>query len=324
MYYALGSALCLAVIFLVMAATAMLCAAGLRFLDLRRFSPSAVAGILFAIRALPVTLAAVVAFGFALPAFFRFEPRSSGEFIGMRLLSLAAMGAAVLGAMTARALRILRATARLRRQWLAQAVSLTVEGLDLPVYSVNTPGPLMAVIGIFHPEIFVARRFAGALTPEELSAALAHEMAHVRSLDNLKRLFLKISRAPQWLISFHLSDTAWTNASEVAADEAALASGASAIDLSSALVKAGRLGANPALCEAAVSHLLPDVTRSSFELRVAHLREVLEENSGVTSGARTGGRYHTALFFFSLLAVYVISFNAVLPWFHEVLEILAR
>ena len=268
MYYALGLALSLAVIFLVMSGTAMLCAAGLRFLDLRRVSPSAGAGILFAIRSLPVALAAIATFGFALPAFFRFEPRSSEEFIGMRLLALAAMGATLLGAMAVRAVRILSATARLRRQWLGRAEALAVEGMDLPVYAVDNPGPLMAVIGIFRPEIYVAQRFADTLSPEELSAALAHEVAHVRSFDNFKKLFLKITRAPRWLSSFHLTDTAWTNASEVAADEIALAGGASAIDLSAALVKAGRLGAYPALCEAAISHLLPDVTQSSFELRV--------------------------------------------------------
>ena len=328
MYYALGVALCLAVMFLVMSCAMMACAACLRFLDLRRVSLPARAGILFLIRALPAALAVTVALGFALPAFLRFEPRSSGEFVGFRLLLLAVPGALALSAMAVRAARLLLATSRLDRQWSAQAERLTARGVRLPVYCVEDSGSLMAVIGIFRPRIFVARRFVDTLTSEELSAALAHEIAHVRAFDNLKQFFLKITRAPRWMSSFRMTDAAWTNASEVAADENALAGGASALDLSSALVKAGRLGSRTALCEAvAASHLLPAVSQSSFELRVAHLRELLEhEGRRETAGMCSGmiARYGPALLCLSLLLAYAVSFNTVLPWIHEGLEVLAR
>ncbi|MBZ5521312.1 MAG: M48 family metalloprotease [Acidobacteriia bacterium] len=327
MYYTLCLALCLAVMFLVITGTSMLCMACLRYLDLRRVSPSMRASILFMIRALPAVLAGIVAFGFALPAFLRFEPQSSGEFVGARLLALASMGAFLLVAMTVRAVRILRATMLLRKQWSARGEKLTVEGVNLPVYCVEGSGSLMAVIGIFRPRIFVARRFVQALSGEELSAALAHEMAHVRSFDNFKQFFLKITRPPHWLNIFRVTDAAWTNASEVAADENALTSGASALDLSSALVKAGRLGANSALCEAvAASHLLPTATQSSFEVRVAHLQRLLEENSGPRAAVNISAieRHRTTLLWMFLLLAYAASFNAVLPWIHEALEFLVQ
>jgi Zn-dependent protease with chaperone function len=222
---------------------------------------------------------------------------------------------------------MLRATMLLRKQWSSQGEKLSVEGVNLPVYCVEDSGSLMAVIGIFRPRIFVARRFVRTLSAEELSAALAHEMAHVRSFDNFKQLFLKITRPPQWLNIFRLTDAAWTNASEVAADENALTSGASALDLSSALVKAGRLGTKSVLCEAvAASHLLPMITQSSFEVRVAHLQELLEENGRPRPAARAGAleRHSTTLLWMSLLLVYAASFNTVLPWMHEALEALVR
>ncbi|HWZ43765.1 MAG TPA: M56 family metallopeptidase [Candidatus Saccharimonadales bacterium] len=327
MYYALCLALCLAVMFLVMTGMSMVCMAGLRYLDLRRVSPALRASLLFMIRALPAALAGMAALGFALPAFLRFEPAASNEFVGLRLLALATLGASVLVSMMVRALRILRTTLLLRKQWSAQGERIAAPEAGVPVYCVEGPGPLMAVIGILRPRIFVARRFVQALSVEEFSAALEHEMAHVRSGDNFKQLFLKITRPPRRLNIFHIADAAWTNASEVAADESALARGASALDLSSALVKAGRVGASTTLCEAvAASHLLPIAAQSAFEVRVTHLQELLEDTGGPQPAVQANGleRHSATLLWLFLLLTYAASFNAVLPWMHEALEFLVR
>src|SRR5258708_10692497 len=181
MYYALGVALCLAVMFLVMSCAMMACATCLRFLDLRRVSLPARAGILFLIRALRAALAATVAVGFALPAFLRFEPRSSGEFVGFRLLMLAVPGAVALITMAVRGARLLLATSRLERRWSAQAERLTVRGVPLPVYCVEDSGALMAVIGIFRPRVFVGPRLAPTPTSEERPAALPPHIPPTRS-----------------------------------------------------------------------------------------------------------------------------------------------
>ena len=87
MYYALGTAICLAVLFLVMAAAFTLCMAVPRLLRLMSNSvtPRSCANFLFGIRMMPLLLGLAATLGFALPAFLRFEPRSTGEPMAPRL-----------------------------------------------------------------------------------------------------------------------------------------------------------------------------------------------------------------------------------------------
>src|SRR5258708_36091035 len=107
MFYILCFALCLAVWFIVLAGTSMLGLWGARFLGSLVYSSAAAraANRLFAIRVLPLFFACLVTFGFALPAFVKFEPRSTGEIVRLRVLVLGAFGAFSLIAM-----RLLAAT----------------------------------------------------------------------------------------------------------------------------------------------------------------------------------------------------------------------
>src|SRR5258708_38487092 len=119
MFYVLASALCLAGMFLVLASGSMLCMAGLR-VALKTVAPSSAGGranLFFAARILPLALAFLVTFGLALPAFLEFEPYSTSEGIGFRLLALAAMGALLLVGMVARGISLLRATREAQREW---------------------------------------------------------------------------------------------------------------------------------------------------------------------------------------------------------------
>ena len=328
MYYALGTAICLAVLFLVMAAAFTLCMAVPRLLRLMSNSttPRTYANFLFGIRVMPLLLGLAATLGFALPAFLRFEPRSTGEPMALRLLALALLGGLALLAMAVRAVRIARATIIAQRQWRRNSRKISVPGVQLPVYCVQNSPSLLAVVGIFRARIFVAREIAEFLSAEELSAALAHEMAHVSAFDNFKQFLLKITRPPRWFAALHTADIAWTNASEIAADETALAEGASVLDLSAALVKVGRLGPHTAMNEAiAASHLLPLTAGSCMEVRVAHLQEVLEGK--IQSGEGLSHRRKTSLTIIPLLLVisaYVICINGILPWTHELLELLVR
>jgi Zn-dependent protease with chaperone function len=185
------------------------------------------------------------------------------------------------------------------------------------------------VLGIFQPEIFVARQVAQVLSPEELSAAIAHERAHVRSFDNLKQLLLKITRPPRWIWmkmnTSRLTETAWINASEVAADEAALATGASPLDLSAALVKVARLTSRAVVSEAVTaSHLLPVFRGSSMEARMSHLQELLEDAVPSHPAEMRNRKYRILLPLVVLAIAYGTCVNAVLPWVHEALESLVR
>jgi Zn-dependent protease with chaperone function len=308
----------------VLAGASLLCLAGLR-LVLRMagpLSPGAKANLLFAARLLPLGLACVVTFGLALPAFLKFEPYSSGEGMGLRLTALAALGALALAGMAVRSVNILWATRQAQQGWRKHAEKIDVAGMKAPVYRVENAASLLAVAGIFRPRIFVAREITETLSPDELRAALAHEMAHVSSFDNLKQLLLKITRAPRWLKALYNADSEWTSASEIAADREALAEGTSVLDLSSALIKVGRMARPMTGREPVASHLVPPTCGSALENRVTCLSEILEGTSATP--ARDGKRSRLFLPLLLALAGYVACVNAILPAVHEALEFLVR
>lgn len=327
MFYALAIALCLAVLFIVLAAASVLCLPAVKLFRHRAgaIAPAHSANLLFAIRMLPLALASLVTVGFVLPAFVEFEPVTTGESMSLRLAALAMAGALVLIAMVVRGVRILRATRLAQNQWLANSQLLHLPGTPFPIYRVAGRTSLLAVTGFLRPRVFIAQEILETLSAEELSAALAHEMAHVRSFDNLRRLLLGITRLPERLTMVRAVDAAWTQASEVAADQAALTAGASALDLSSALVKVGRLS-RPALLVGplAASHLLP--CGSSLEARVMHLQELLEEGGGNLATPARRGRLSSQILLFATLAIlgYAIAVPVVLPAIHEILEFLVR
>src|SRR5262249_45927772 len=146
------------------------------------------------------------------------------------------------------------ATARVQKRWQADSrTQLQIAGVDARVYCVENESPLVAVTGIFRPKIFVSRQGLNVLSPEELRAAIAHEMHHVRRFDNLKQLVLNVVGPLERLGG--AQSFSWTLASEVAADAGALDRGASALDLASALVKVAALRRGPLLShQIAASH----------------------------------------------------------------------
>jgi len=318
MFYTLCVALCLAVLFIVMTGAGLVCSVCFWFFRplLRQASPRLAANLLFTIRALPLLLAVLVTFGFVLPAFLKFEPRSTSELMGSPLMGLAILGALLLLVIGARALRLISATRQLQKQWQLAATRLRIPAIDVPVYQVDGAVTLLAVSGMFRPKIYVGRQVAATLTSAELSAALIHEMAHVSSLDNLKQFVLRITRLSSQV------DVEWMNVSEIAADEVALARGASVLDLSSAVIKVGRLGRGVRLQDAIVAcHLLPASAGSSMEMRVTHLQNLLEGNCQPRAiGQKSYGLYSILLLFIA----YITCVNAVLPWIHEALEFLVR
>ena len=328
MFYDLATVLSLAVLFIVMCGASAFCAGALWALVriLRLVSPRTGASLLFLVRVLPLLLALGVTLGLVLPSIFEYEPRFSGEVVSMRLLFLAALGGLIVIGIAARCLRVLWTTHRAQRQWRARSELLQTKGTKLPVYCSNEAGgPLLVVTGIFRPKIFVARKVRENLSANELSAAIAHEIAHVRSLDNLKQLILKVTQPPRWFNVFRRSDEAWLNASEMAADEGALANGASALDLSAALVKVGKLSRQvPMGAMIAVSHLLPAATESSIAMRVMHLEKLLSSESQGAAQYRGHGSHRTGLYLLLMGFSYVICLHAVLPWMHNVLELLVK
>ncbi len=87
--------------------------------------------------------------------------------------------------------------------------------------SLEISGPV--TLGAFRPLILLPSRFLGSASPEELTAALGHEMAHVRRQDYAVHLLCEILLLPvafhpaAWLVRRRLAQTR-----EMACDEAVL------------------------------------------------------------------------------------------------------
>lgn len=323
MFYILAISLCLALVFL----SLLLCWLLLFPIALlvrqraRGRAQGLAAGDIFFLRISPSIIACAVTFGVGLPAFLKFEPNSTNESVGLRLLVLALLGAILVGGMAYRAWFALRASSRMRASWHKHSTRMLVDGIDFPVYCVESRTSLLAVSGIFDPTIFIAKDIFLGLSSEELYAAIAHEVAHVSAYDNLKQLMLRITSPPRWLAGFAGLDREWGRAAEVAADQHAVAAGAPALELSSALVKVSRMHMSHEVEGGVACHLVPPTCSSALEVRVRRLSDMLEGREVPEAVARQRE------FFVGMaiaLALYLAFLNAMLPLAHELLESLVR
>jgi beta-lactamase regulating signal transducer with metallopeptidase domain len=326
MFYLLCLTLCLAVMFLVVAVTSVLSLPVAPLLESRLEHASArtASNLLLVLRLLPFSLAVAVSIGLVLPAFMEFEPPSTQEMVNVPLIVLAALGCGVLIAMITRGLRMWRMTRFMQHEWQKHSHAVSGVGSGVPLYRVDSKTSLLAVTGVFKPRIFISRAVAEALTEDELSAALSHEIAHVRSHDNLKQVLMKIMAPPRWIQGLQSTGDSWVSASEMAADESALAGGASALELSSALIKVGRLSlANTVPGTVAASHLVPCGCSSATLTRAAHLRDLLEKGT-IVADVQSSGRRKTVIVLALIAVAYVGCLVTLLPAVHEALEFLVR
>jgi Zn-dependent protease with chaperone function len=218
------------------------------------------ARLLFALRVTPPALAAALVFALLLPAYILHEPHDTDEEVGAKLLLLSAVSAGGVFWAFWRVGRTWLATRRLVRDWMRHAEPFAAEGVDAPAYRIRHRFPVIAVIGVLRPRLFIASQLFDALTPGEFASALAHERGHVEARDNLKRAVLQAGQdalLPLATLGRSLRRE-WQHESELAADEFAASGGpAAALDLASALVKISKLipaGATPTL--PAGAHLL--------------------------------------------------------------------
>jgi len=178
---------------------------------------------------------------------------------------------------------------------------------------------------LLRPRVYLGRPVVELLSPAEMQAALAHEMAHVRSFDNLKQLLLKSLRWPGAFETLIGSISTWVHASEAAADEEAVAAGAMALDLSSALVKMGRIArGNIPTPQILASQFTPYAAASSLPARIARLERLLEDGPPVVKVRPLGNGTIFALSLAAGILAYAAGINAILPWIHDALELLVR
>ena len=244
------------------------------------------ARMLFALRVSPPALAAALVFALLLPAYLLHEPHDTDERVGVKLLLLAALSAAGVVLACWRVARTWLATRRLVRYWMRHAEPFAAEGASVPAFRIRHRFPVIAVIGVLRPRLFIATQIFDALTPGELSSALAHERGHVEARDNLKRAVLQAGQDALLVLAplGRKLRREWQRESELAADEFAASAGPdAALDLASAIVKISRLipaGATPTL--PAGAHLLGE-SDDGLSRRVRALLRLASSPEGALS-----------------------------------------
>lgn len=198
--------------------------------------------VAFGLRVLPTALSGVVV-AFLVSSYLLLEPRNTAETPGLALVAMALAGMVLLAAGLSRALASWDATQRAVTTWMREAVPVGLSGAPAVAYRVRDAFPVVSLVGTLHPRIFVANQVLESLSPGEVQAAVAHEAAHLRSRDNLKRLIL---RSCPDLLAFlpagRRLEREWVQAAETAADlQAAGGDAAKALELGAALLKVARL-----------------------------------------------------------------------------------
>ena len=202
----------------------------------QRYTARWSAHLLFALRVSPLVAAGVVTAIVTVPSFLLLEPRRIDEPVGTVALVLSACGAA-LGAFGVLNVGVAaRRAARAISLWTRAAQPVQTSA-GFPILRIPCAAPAMVTAGIVRPRILLSDAAESVLTARELQAALDHEAAHVRQHDNLKKLLLRLLAFP----GMGGLETAWVEASEMAADEAAVSTPTEALDLAAALIKLSRL-----------------------------------------------------------------------------------
>jgi len=214
--------------------------------------PSRRAGALALYRLMPA-LASIAATLLVLgPGYFRHEQRAELEGAGYGLLALACGGLIVLLLSAVRLLGSMRQTSALRRAWLAEARPIDLPASGMPAFALDLPFPLVAVLGVLRPRLFISEAVLRECPKHELDAILEHERAHVLGRDNAIRLLM--DAAPDLLGGTRVPAAvagAWRQAVEHRADDAATRR----LDLASALVRVARVASASPRMQVPVSAL---------------------------------------------------------------------
>ncbi len=196
------------------------------------------------------------------------------------------------------------------RNWIAHSQPLRfgihAEQPSISTYRLNHQFPIIAVIGMFRPRLFIANQLFERLSVTEFSAAISHECGHLAARDNLRRVILKIRRDVLTIVPCGRAlDDSWNEASEEAADEYVCRSGGnSALDLASALVKITRMvpeGLKPATILNA-SMIIDDTGANNR--RINRLLELATKDKAESSPASRAA--------FILDSPYLLGFTALL------------
>src|SRR6185312_4722916 len=330
MFELLGISLVLAALLSINALASMLAATLWRVIDrpTQRWSSHTRARILFAMRVGPPTLALLTVFGLIIPAYLIHEPRSSGEIVSGKLATLAVISMLGVALALWRGLQSWTATRKLLKQWLAGAHPIKVADVEIPAFSIDHPFPVIAVVGLFHPRLFIARKVLDSLSEEELLAALAHESGHLEARDNLRRTLIRACKDMLTIVPCGRSlDRAWAENAEAAADETAATRGSAvALNLASALIEIARMvsaGGRPTMPIA--SFLLGNEIHG-VKGRVRRLLDLAGDRNQRARGTSKYERWLTrsAVLSSLLVVVLVLTQTSALSEMHDAIEQVVR
>jgi Zn-dependent protease with chaperone function len=284
----------------------------LRWLHAREKS---LASLLFALRVLPLTASVAVTFAFVVPSFQLLEPRSIDidEGVGATPLALGICALVLIACGCFRVITAQTRTSRVVARWLDGARPLAVDsGARTLTFCSRREASPLTLVGVRKPRVLVSKATVALLSHDELHIALDHELAHMRSRDNLKKLVFRFCPFP----GMARLESAWSQAAELAADDAAVSNLDNAVDLAAALVKLSRL----VPVEAAPVCTVGFVT-GSISARVARL--LAWDEAGKTQRGQVRPWYVFAPVLAALLCVFA-TYGPALALTHQVTEWLVR
>jgi Zn-dependent protease with chaperone function len=297
----------------------------------RRYPARHLADWLFASRMFPLATAAVITAGFTVPSFLLFEPRAIDEPLGLipSVLGICGAGLGIFG--LANAVLALRRVSRSLARWTAAAQPVAACA-PVPVLRISPAGasafpapalpalafPAMTVAGILHPIVLLSRAAESMLTASELQTALQHEVAHVRRRDNLRKLLLCFVAFP----GMAALEAAWLEATEMAADDAAVSNAAEALDLAAALLKLSRLNPSGSVDPAiAMTAALVNSPAAVMNARVQRLLAWSDDRRASSKNVSPLFGLAAAL---ATAALFVVSYSQLLVHLHTATEWLVR
>jgi len=272
-----------------------------------------VADLFLALRMFPLVTAVVITVAFTIPSFLLLEPRTIDEPLGIAPLLLGSCGA---GVVLAGGIHIVRAMWRVSRTvsaWTSRSEPI-LSRAPLRVLRIFRAIPPMTAIGIVRPRILVSSSAEFLLAERELRAAMNHEVEHVRRRDNLRKLLLQFVAFP----GMRALEAAWLEATEMAADDAAVNNASEALDLAAALIKLSRLPAEPG------PDLSAALVRSPGAIMNARIERLLAWSDRRVSSSRALLPWYGAAVAASSVAVLAVTYSYLLVRIHTATEWFVR
>src|SRR6202453_2873159 len=240
------------------------------------------ADLLFLLRIAPFLAATAVTLTLAAPSFLLFEPRAVDEPMGVlpRVCGFCGMTIILGGARNATValMKASRAVARWSSESRMIGHSPIKSGKSVSVLRTAAIAPPMTAAGILRPRVWLSGAAEFVLNESELQGAIRHEAVHLRRRDNLRKLILRLVVFP----GMAGLERAWREATEMAADDAAVSSASEALDLAAAVIKLSRMPPLEPLAE--LTAALVYSPAESVNARVERLVAWTEQRQSPTRG----------------------------------------